>query len=355
MPGAGEKTEKATGRRRKQERSQGNVLTSKDVTMVFSLLVMCYSLQFLGGGLVTSLQDTLISFINKGATVTVVEPSIVTQLLIEIILGVALALLPLLFISILANVAITMTQTRLLVTTATMKFKFSKMNPINGLKGLFSLKGFVEFVKSLVKFAVVLIVVLVVLSERIMSIPDIFYMSINDSLTFLVDTAFSLITTVGIIFIGVAILDYFYQKYEYEKKMRMSKDDIKEEYKQTEGDPKIKSKRKHKQIEMARMRMMQAVPTADVIIRNPTHYAIAISYDQKKHAAPVVVAKGADYLALKIIDVAKEHDVVITENKPLARSLYESVELEHPIPEKFYSAVAEVLAFVYKLKKKDLK
>ena len=154
-------------------------------------------------------------------------------------------------------------------------------------------------------------------------------------------------------FVGLAIFDYVYQWWDYEKNLRMSHQELKEEYKQTEGDPQIKGKIRDRQQQMSRQRMMQKVPNADVVIRNPTHYAVAIQYDPEKNSAPVVVAKGADTLALRIVAVAEEHGVYVTENRPLARGLYESVDLDREIPEKFYKTVAEVLAFVYSLRKKE--
>ncbi len=246
----------------------------------------------------------------------------------------------------------TAAQTKMLFTWSAIAFKFDKLNPINGLKNMVSLRSLVELAKNVLKLTLLGVVSYFVLRDEVNMIPNLMDMSMDQALSFFGDLVISLILTLVAIFAVVAVLDYFYQRYDYEKKLKMSKDDIKEEYKMTEGDPQIKQKRKQKQMEMSQRRMMQAVPTADVIIRNPTHYAIAIAYDSKKHAAPVVVAKGADFLALKIIETAEEHDVFITENKPLARSLYETVELEHPIPESFYVAVAEVLAVVYSIKKK---
>ena len=156
-------------------------------------------------------------------------------------------------------------------------------------------------------------------------------------------------------FVVLAIFDYVYQWWDYEKNLRMSKQEIKEEYKQSEGDPHVKGQIKERQQQMSRKRMMQSVPEADVVIRNPTHYAVAIQYDADQHSAPVVVAKGADALALRIVQIAEEAGVHVMENKPLARGLYETVDIDREIPEKFYQAVAEVLAFVYSLKKKDLR
>ena len=165
----------------------------------------------------------------------------------------------------------------------------------------------------------------------------------------------SIVLKTSVVFIFVAGADYLYQWWQYEKNLRMSKQEVKDEYKQTEGDPQIKSRMKSMQQQRARRRMMQNVPSADVVIRNPTHFAVAIKYYQDKHRAPRVVAKGMDSLALRIVSTAEENGVYVMENKPLARALYDSVDLDGEIPERFYRAIAEVLAFVYSLKKKELK
>ncbi len=350
---AGEKTEKATSRKRSQERKQGNVFQSRDVVLVFSLLVMFTVLQIFAPQILYSVESAIVSFIDKGATINRFTSEMMSEITIEIIVTVVYAVIPLLLISMVATILATAVQTKMLITFNAIKFKLDKLNPINGFKKLFSLHSVVELAKNIVKLAILIGVTYFALRDEILAIPGLIDMPFAQSLAFFGELIMDLVYTLGVIFVFVAIADYFYQRYDYEKKLRMSKDDIKEEYKQTEGDPKIKAKRRQKQTQMAMRRMMQAVPNADVIIRNPTHYAIAISYKAKEHAAPVVIAKGADYLAIKIIETAEEHDIVITENKPLARSLYESVELDHPIPESFYVAVAEVLAFVYNVKKKN--
>ena len=178
--------------------------------------------------------------------------------------------------------------------------------------------------------------------------------SIGATLAFIGDSLMTLVNTVGIIFLVVGVFDYLYQWWDYEKNLRMSKQEIKEEYKQSEGDPQVKGKIKEKQRQMASMRMMQKVPEADVIIRNPTHYAVAIKYDPEKDRAPVVVAKGADHVAFRIIEIGEKNGVHITENRPLARGLYEAVEIDMEIPAKFYQAVASILAVVYKMNKKKM-
>ncbi len=352
---AGEKTEKATQHKRGQERKKGNVFQSRDIVLVFSLLVMLISLQLYAPTLLETVKQGVSSFIGKGSYIVTISEQTLTELILETMIIIVVAVFPLLLLSMLASIVATAAQTKMLVTWSSIGIKFSKINPISGLKNMFSLTAVVNLVKNIFKIVVLAVVTYFILKDEIPSISNLMEMPIEQGIAFFGDLVITLFITLIIIFAGIAILDYFYQKYDYEKKIRMSKDDIKEEYKQTEGDPKIKSKRKRKQMEMSRTRMMQAVPTADVIIRNPTHYAIALSYDAKKNPAPIVVAKGADYLALKIIEVAEENDVMITENKPLARSLYDSVELDHPIPESFYVAVAEVLAVVYNIKKKDLK
>jgi len=192
-----------------------------------------------------------------------------------------------------------------------------------------------------------------VLSGWIPTLPKMMDMSVEAAINETGNVILNIVQQVSIVFVGLAIFDYVYQWWDYEKNLRMSKQEVKEEYKQTEGDPKIKGQIKDRQQQMSRQRMMQNVPNADVVIRNPTHYAVAIQYDPEKNSAPVVVAKGVDSLALRIVAVAEQHGVYITENKPLARGLYESVDLDREIPEKFYKTVAEVLAFVYSLRKKE--
>ena len=213
----------------------------------------------------------------------------------------------------------------------------------------------VELLKSLLKITVLGYILYDIMKDELPVLPRMMDMSVRQVMAATGEVILSIVRTAAIFFAFIALFDYVYQWWEYEKNLRMSKQEIKEEYKETEGDPQIKGKIKEKQQMMARQRMMQSVPSADVVIRNPTHFAVAIRYDPDKDRAPVVVAKGADRLALKIVAVAEEHGIAVTENVPLARALYDAVELEMEIPSQFYQPVAEVLAFVYSLKKKDLK
>jgi flagellar biosynthetic protein FlhB len=259
--------------------------------------------------------------------------------------------LPLLIVSMGTNIIAVGAQTRFLYSMSTIKFKLERLDLLKGIQKLFSLRSLVDLFKSILKILILAAIVYSTLKPRMNSLIGLFDMEFMQVLVFLGQTIMSVVTSVGMFFIFLALADYAYQWYEYEKNIRMSKQDIKEEYRQMEGDPQIKGKIKERQRLMSQRRMMQNVPKADVIIRNPTHYAIAVQYEMGKQRAPIILAKGMDNVALKIIEVAEKHKIPSIENKPLARGLYESVEIDQEIPEKYYHAVAEVLAFVYQLKK----
>jgi flagellar biosynthetic protein FlhB len=263
------------------------------------------------------------------------------------------AVMPLLLISGMVSVVFTFAQTRFLFSAATMEFKLSRLNPLEGFKKMLSIRGLTELVKSVIKITILGYIIYKTLLKRIARFPRMMDMPIRQSAAFLGETIMSIAVTAGAVFLVVAALDYFYQWWDYEKQLRMSKQELKEEYKQMEGDPQIKGKIRELQRHQAMSRMMQKVPKADVVIRNPTHYAVAIAYEAGKNKAPVVLAKGADFLAKRIIETAQIHEITIMENKPLARGLFETVDVDSEIPEQFYKPVAEVLAFVYNLKKKE--
>ena len=266
-----------------------------------------------------------------------------------------LSALPLLLICGLVVVICTVAQTRGLFTMKAAAPKFGRMNPLQGIKKMFSLRGVVELLNSIVKIIILGYIIYNSLGEQFFFMPRLMDMSLEQALAFTGNIILDIAKTAAIVMVFVAGFDYLYQWWDFEKNLRMSKQELKEEFKQTEGDPQVKGKIKERQQQQARQRMMQNVPNADVVIRNPTHYAVAIQYNPHQNNAPVVIAKGMDSLALRIVKVAQEHDIITMENKPLARGLYETVDLDREIPEQFYQPVAEVLAFVYNLKKKDLK
>ena len=250
---------------------------------------------------------------------------------------------------IIVSVAATFFQTGMLVSGEALKPKFSKINPIEGFKRLFSLKGVVETLKSLVKIVVLIIIVYDNLTDVLTESHKYLYTDLSASATHIFDSVLAMIFDIIIAFAAIAAADYLYQWWQYERDLRMTKQEIKEEYKQLEGDPQIKGKIKERQRQMAMSRMMQQVPQADVVIRNPTHYAVALRYKPETDNAPIVLAMGQDELALRIVKVAEEHNIAVIENVPLARALYAGAELNREIPPEFYGAVAEVLVYIFRL------
>jgi flagellar biosynthetic protein FlhB len=351
---SGERTEKATPKRRQDERKKGNIFYSREVVTVLTMLGVFYSLRILGPGAISAIQQSIVTFLNYTATLEHLTIADMNLVFFEVLKAFIFTALPLLLICGLISVVATALQTRMLFTMEAVRPKFSKLNPLGGLRRLFSLRSMVELLKSLIKIGVLIYIIFGTLNSEFLRLPRLMDMELTAAMAYTGEVIFSIVRTVAIIMAFVAAADYFYQWFDYERQLRMTKQEIKEEYKQIEGDPQIKGRIRERMQQQSRRRMMQNVPSADVVIRNPTHYAVAIKYDPEADIAPVVIAKGADSLALRIIEVAEEHGVIVTENRSLARGLYEAIELDNPIPERFYQPVAEVLAFVYSLKKKDM-
>lgn len=232
--------------------------------------------------------------------------------------------------------------------------KLEKISPLKGLKRLFSLKSLVEFLKGIIKLVVIGSVAMIAVWPELAVIQQMHDMNMATMLAVLHHLSLKMLIGICAAMAVIAILDFLYQRFEYLKSLRMSKQDIKDEFKQSEGSPEIKSKLRQMRMERARKRMMAAVPTADVVITNPTHFAVALKYDTSKHAAPMLVAKGQDNVAFNIRNVAEQNNVPIVRNPPLARALYDTAELDEQIPEEHFKAVAEVIAYVYKLKGRTL-
>lgn len=260
---------------------------------------------------------------------------------------------PVVAVSILCAVAATFAQTRFLVSTESIKPKFNRLSPLQGFKRLFSLKSLVETGKNLIKIVILLVIIFLSIRDMFLESSNYLYTDLTASVAHLVEMAWGMVIRICIAFVAVAALDFFYQWWDYEKNMMMTKQEVKEEYKQMEGDPQVKGKIKEIQRRRAQQRMMQQVPGADVVIRNPTHVAVALRYKPEKDDAPVVVAKGLDELALRIVAVAEENRVAIVENVPLARSLFAGTDLDREIPPEFYGPVAEILVYVLKLDQKE--
>ena len=347
-----EKTEQATPKKRRDERKKGNVFSSKDLVSAFFILLMFFTMRLMSSLMVKVISDSMTYWLDLCSGNIPITPVYTRTVFLEVVRAFCLTAGPPLIVGILVNVLFTGAQTRFVFSGEALKFKLSRMNPLEGIKKMFSLKALVELVKNLLKIAVIAAIIYNEIIDRLPEIARLLDVDVKAGMAYLAGAIYSTIMTIGAVFLGVGVADLLYQWYQFEKDMRMTKQEIKEEYKQMEGDPQIKGRIKQKQREMSQQRMMQEVPTADVIIRNPTHYAVAIRYNPDKNNAPVVVAKGAGYVALHIIGCAEDNDVTMVENKPLARALYEKVELDREIPPDFYSAVAEILAFVYNLKNK---
>lgn len=349
---ADEKTEKATPKRRRDERKKGHIFQSNDLTAVLSLLLACNALKLLAPYMYRYLVQLIQLGFSYASTMFPVTAENIGEVLQKGMMLFAMAVMPILLITVLGAVVVTMFQTQMLFSMEALKFKANRINPLQGFKRLFSVRSVVELLKALAKTAALGLVMYYVIKGQIYEYPRLMDGSVQGALSFVGESFLSLVNTVGILFLVLGVFDYLYQWWDYEKNMRMSKQEIKEEYKQSEGDPQVKGKIKEKQRQMASMRMMQSVPEADVIIRNPTHYAVAIAYDAEKNQAPVVVAKGADRVALRIVEIGEENGVYITEDKPLARGLFDAVEIGMEIPSQFYQAVAALLAVVYKMRDK---
>lgn len=348
---AGEKTEKATPKKRNDERKKGRVAKSQDVNtaflLMFVLVIMAVFGSFMKDSMLALFQHTFTEFIHWNLTEKTVF-AIFTESMIEFakIVG------PVMLIAIIAGVTSNLMQVGFLFTTEPLKFDLKKIDPIQGAKRIFSLRAIVELLKSLLKIVLIGAITFFIIWLYKDDMLMVAFKNADGAMAFFsrVTLIMGIAATVALLLL--AVFDYAYQKYDFEKNIRMSKQDIKDEYKNIEGDPLIKSKIKEKQRQISMRRMMSEIPNADVVITNPTHYAIAIKYDEEKASAPYVVAKGVDHIAFKIREVAKANNVTTVENRPLARSLYASVEIGEVVPEEFYQAVAEVLAYVYRMEKK---
>ncbi len=353
----GEKTEEATPHKRREQRKEGNVMQSRDVVTAAYILLAFFILRLMAKFMYSLTTRSMTYWLTlagggmdeNGTRIDGMEAA--PKLIIELTKMVLLTAGPILLASILVPVIVTGMQTKFIFSKKSFQFKISKLNPIQGIKKMFSISALFELAKSLLKMGILIAVVYSEIKSRIPDFARLLQMDLLSGMLYSAEAVFAICMKIAAVFVAVAAIDFLFQRYKFEKDIKMTKQEVKEEFKQMEGDPQIKSKRRQKQQQMAMARMMQDVPQADVVIRNPTHFAVAVKYDEKKNKAPVVVAKGADKLAFRIIDKAEENGVAVVENVPLARGLYKAVDVGREIPYDFYRAVAEVLAFVYDMKK----
>ena len=346
-----DKTEKATPKKKADARKKGQVFQSREVSTAFILLILIVSLNVLG----PSIYDQLTLYFKRIyqeylVNAAALDFSTLANIYIESALVLIKAVLPILLISMLAGLISGYVQVGFLLTLEPLKPQFSRLNPLKGFKRFFSLRAIVELLKSIIKIVIVSVVAYSYISSQTNEILNLIDTTVAEVMIYIASSAFSVALRICIALIVLGLLDYIYQKFDYEKNLKMTKQEVKEEFKQQEGNPEVKSKIKQKQRQMSMKRMMQEVPNADVVITNPTHYAVALKYDTQKSPAPFVIAKGQDYIALRIKEMAKQNKVEVVENKQLARTLYSTVDIGEAIPPELYQAVAEILAFVFNLK-----
>jgi len=349
----GEKTEEPTAKKLSDARKEGQVARSQELIMAASLLALFLVLKIFVGWI----GKRLISLFGKTYSVFDVftgaeenGPVIMMGLLRDIILDTVIILLPIFMSAILTAFIINVFQVKWQISLKPLQPKLNKFNPISGFKRIFSAEKLFDLLKSIAKVAIIGILAYTTLKDKMQVLFRLVDMEIGNAIVEIGDLVISLGLKISAFYMIIGLADYIYQKLKFKKEMMMTKQEIKDEFKQTEGDPQVKGRIRQKMREAARRRMMQRLPEADVVITNPTHFACALKYDKTQNDAPVLIAKGADYLAEKIKEVARENFVPIVENKPLARMLYYNVELEQEIPEELYQMAAEVLRYVYSLK-----
>lgn len=346
-----EKTEEATPKRKSDARKKGQIARSKDVGLAITFIATILVIVILSDTVVGSFKKNIIYFLSEAGSIELTKGTVkgLTSLVLS---KMATTLLPIVLPIMLAGVAASLMQSGFLIVKDAIKPSLGKLNPINGFKNMFSKRSAVELIKNLISISIIVYLAYSYVKDnfyKILNIGNLYLPTMGVEVKSLL---LGIFYRIAIFVVAVAAIDYLVQVLLHKKEMRMTKEEIKEEYKQMEGDPQIKSKIKQKQREMSRRRMIDSVGDATVVITNPTHLAVAIKYEEGNMEAPQVVAKGADLLAMKIKEKARESDVPIIENKPLARMIYEQVEIDKYIPQDMYQAVAEILAMVYKLDKK---
>ncbi len=353
----GEKTEPATEKKLTDARKEGQVAKSREIANGLGILALFLVLKLWVGTMGNQFLNVFSSIYEKiPATVTFwhgyMPENDIRMIFQYMLLRAVIIMAPILLVGVLVAFLSDVVQVGWKPTAKPMMPKFSKMSPASGLKRIFSVNSLVELVKSLAKIGLVIYICYSYLKDKWSLLFLLYDIPLMQALGLIAKTVTDLGIRIAAVYMIIALADFAYQKVKFSRDMRMTKQEIKEEYKQQEGDPQIKGKIRQRMREASQRRMMQDLPRADVVITNPTHYAVAIKYDPEVADAPLVIAKGEDYLAARIKETARENQIEIVENKPLARMLYANVEVGQAVPPELYQAVAEVLAFVYHLQGK---
>jgi flagellar biosynthetic protein FlhB len=346
-----DKTEAPTEKRRSETREKGNVAKSTEINSVLVLIAGMLLLKLFGPWMMKEMGGHMYEMFQSISN-TSMDQQRLTEIAFKALYTTLWVLLPIvcgiMFIGVMANVL----QVGFLFTGEPLIPNLSKIDPIAGFKRLFSMRSLVETVKNIIKLAIIAYVAYATLIAEFPKMMMLSDASIKTILGFTADTTYSIVMRVALVLAILAILDYAYNRYDHEKKLKMTKQEIKDEHKQMEGDPKVKSRIKSMQREIARRRMMQEVPKATVVVTNPTYIAIAMRYEPRESDSPVVMEKGKRLIAARIKQIAIENGIPIVEDKPLARAMYDKVVVGFPIPADFFAAVAEIMAYVYRLKHK---
>ncbi len=345
------RTEAPSPRRRQQAREKGSVARSQDLNSAVLLLGAALTLSFFGAGMIDGLGEILKSLIRQAGTTKFDDAS--TAILIrQQLFAVAKILLPFLLTIMIIGVLINVTQVGFHISWKAAAPKWERLNPVTGFQRFFSVRSLVELGKSILKLLFVGLALYFTLQSASLQTPWMFFMPTNQIIGEMGRLLNDLFFAAAMALLAIGLADFFYQRWDHEQSLKMTKEEVKEEAKQQEGDPKVKGKIRELMIRSSLKRMMKSVPEADVVITNPVHLAVAIKYDRAQNSAPIVVAKGARKVAERIKEIAAENGVPIVENKPLARALFKSVDIGMEIPVDLYKAVAEVLAYVYRIKNK---
>ncbi|MGD0152379.1 MAG: flagellar biosynthesis protein FlhB [Thermacetogeniaceae bacterium] len=343
-----DRTEQPTQKRREETRKKGMVARSVELNSALILLATFYCLKLLGlwiGGRSLEFTTQIMEMIGQQW-----GSSTFNQLLILSAAAFAEIAVPIMLVAMTAGCVANLVQVGFMFIPELIMPKLERINPLEGLKRIISRRALVELLKAVIKIGVAGYIAFGVVNSSAYIFPRLMDMGLPDTIAILGNLGSTIVFRVGLFFLVLAVADYAFQYTEHMKMMRMTKQEVKEELRQFEGDPQIKGRIRQRQRQFAMQRMMQQVPKADVVITNPTHYAVALKYEARRNRAPVVLAKGVDELAQRIRDTAREHDVIIYEDPLLAQTLYKTVEIGQAIPESLYEAVANVLAFVYRLR-----
>jgi len=350
MPDSGEKTEEPTPRRIQEARDEGNVARSQDLSAAVALMAAMLLLMVMGNDIFAAFRALLRSMLGAEWGNTATRPSDIAQILAVAGMAAARIALPIALALFAAGIVANVMQVGFLVTLKPLTPNLNKLSPLKGLKNLFSRRAAMRMVMSLLKVFIVVSIAAVVIMIDMPKALALIRLEPGPLLVAASGLVIGMALKIGAVILLLAIMDFIYQRWQHQQDLRMTKQEVKEEWKRMEGDPLVKQRRSKVARQLALQRISADVPTADVVVTNPTHFAVALKYDDSM-AAPKVVAKGADYLAMRIRQIAAANEIPMVERPPLARSLYRHVEVGQEIPAKFYAAVAEILAYVYRLRR----